>query len=176
MSPRTVANLSRWIIGVAMITKGAAMLVKSAAGSSDGGYAGAMAYALLSFALIILGLLLIARDITQWITTPIWRFISGIIFPDEKFERPRVNYALPRGYRQRFRPEDAIEHYLDIIRHHPQELDAYLECMEVMIETGDREGVERLLATARKKLRSAAARKQVAAHHASLTTPKPVTD
>ena len=92
---------------------------------------------------------------------PIWRFITGIVFPDDKFDRPPVNYALPRSYRERRRLDDAIEEYLKIIRYHPQELPAYLECMEVMIETGDHAGAQKVRATGMRKLRSAEARRAV---------------
>jgi hypothetical protein len=160
MSKETALILVRWIIALTLITKGALMLLQST-GGAGGGIAGAAGYGLFAFALAITGVLLIARELTAWVSAPIWRFITGIVFPDDKFDRPPVNYALPRSYRERRKLDDAIEEYLKIIRYHPQELPAYLECIEVMIETGDRAGAEKVRATGLKKLRSAESRREV---------------
>ena len=160
MSKEIALTLVRWIIAVTLIAKGALMLLHSA-GGRGGGFAGAAAYGLFAFALAITGVLLIARELTTWVTAPIWRFLTGIVFPDEKFDRPPVNYALPRSYRDHQRFDDAVEEYLKIIHHHPQELPAYLECIEVMVEAGDREGARKVGAAGLRKLRSSEARREV---------------
>jgi len=160
MSRQTALLLARWVIALTLIAKGALMLLQSA-GNGGGGFAGAAAYGLFAFALAIAGVLLISRELTTWVTAPIWRFLTGIVFPDEKFDRPPVNYALPRSYRNRQRFDDAIEEYRKILHHHPQELPAYLECMEVMAEAGDLPGAQKVRATGLRRLRSPEARNEV---------------
>ncbi len=161
MSKHTALALIRWVVALTLIAKCALTLVRTADGEGES-FAGAMASALLAFAAGITGLLLIVRDLAPWLSAPIWRFVTGIIFPDDQFDRPPVNYALPRSYRERHRPGDAIEEYLKIIHYHPQEHPAYLECIELMIETGDLAGAEELRAKGLKKLRSPEARSQLA--------------
>ena len=172
MSKTTALILVRWIVALTLIAKGALMLWSSAVGGG-GGFAGAAAYGLLAFALVISGILLTTRELVPWASAPLWRFITGIIFPDDKFDRPPVNYALPRSYRERRRPEDAIQEYLKIIRHHPQELTAYLECMEVMIEAGDLHGAQKVRATGLRKLRSAKARQELSGKLGSMPEAAP---
>lgn len=171
MSKESALILARWIVALTLIAKGALMLLQSAGGAgggAGGGVAGAAGHGLLAFALAITGVLLIARELTTWVTAPIWRFLTGIVFPDEKFDRPPANYALPRSYRMHGRNDDAIEQYLKIIHHHPQELPAYLECMEVMIGAGDHAGARKVGATGMRKLRSPEARREVEEKLASL--------
>ncbi len=129
---------------------------------------GGAAFALFGFALIITGVLLVARELVPWASAPLWRFITGIVYPDDKFDRPPVNYALPRSYRERHRPDDAIEEYLKIFQYHPQELAAYQECIEVMLEAGDLDGAQKVRATGMRKLRSAEARGELKAQLDSL--------
>jgi hypothetical protein len=167
MSKETTFILIRWIIALTLLIKGSLMLA-GAAGGEGGGFAGAAAYALFAFALIISGALLTTRELVPWVSAPIWRFITGLVFPDEKFDRPPVNYALPRSYRQQQRFDDAIEEYLKIVHHHPQELAAYLEGMDAMVQAGDVEGAHKLGATGLRKLRSEDARDQVKARMESL--------
>ena len=160
MSKQTALILARWVVALTLIAKGVLILSRMA-GAEGGDTLGTAAYSLFSFAAIIAGVLLAVPELVPWASAPVWRFLTGIVFPDDKFDRPPVNYALPRGYRERRRPDDAIQEYLKIVHYHPQELPAYLECMEVMIEAGDISGAENVRATGLRKLRSAKARREL---------------
>ena len=114
MSKETAFILIRWVIALTFLIKGSFILA-GAAGGEGGGFAGAAAYAMFAFALVISGVLLTTRELVPWVSAPIWRFITGLVFPDDKFDRPPVNYALARSYRQQQRLDDAIEEYLKIV-------------------------------------------------------------
>jgi hypothetical protein len=165
MTGKTKLIVIRWLIGLGLFGGGFVMLTAASDSSSvDKGHSNAVAQAgvaLVALGLVIAGSILIGRDLAEWISTPVWRFITGIVFPDEHLDRPPVNYRLARRYREERRDDEAIEQYLNIIHHHPQELPAYLECIEVMIEAGDLEGAERVRATGLRKLRSAEARREL---------------
>ncbi|MEZ0275252.1 MAG: hypothetical protein ACAH88_10130 [Roseimicrobium sp.] len=160
MSTKTAIIIARWIIGVCLVLEAAVYLVK-AAGVSTGGYATATTYALVAFGLGITGLLLMAPEMVPWLSAPVWRFITGIVFPDDKYNAPPVNYALPRSYHRRLRHEDAIEEYFKIIRYHPQEQVAYVECIKVMLCIDDLQGARKVLAEGLRKLRTREARGQL---------------
>jgi hypothetical protein len=157
MSTKTAIILARWIIGVCLVLEAAVYMVK-AAGVTSGGYAVATGYALLAFGLGITGLLLMAPEMASWLSAPVWRFITGIVFPDDKYHAPPVNYTLPRSYHRRLRHKDAIEEYFKIIRYHPQEQVAYVECIKVMLSIDDLRGARKLLAAGLRKLRTKEAR------------------
>jgi len=162
MSKETAFILIRWVIALTFLVKGALLLVGTA-GGEGGSFAGSAANALFAFALIIGGVLLSTRELVPWVSAPIWRFITGLVFPDDKFDKPPVNYALARSYKQQHRVDDAIEEYFKIVYHHPQELAAYLEGMEVLCEAGDLPGAHKLGATGLRRLRAKDARKEVKA-------------
>jgi hypothetical protein len=167
MSKTTALSIARLIVALTMIAKGALMLVKTASAES-GSYGSAMASSLFGFALAITGVVLAAPELVMWAASPIWRFITGIVFPDDQFDRPPVNYALPRSYRGRLRSEDAIAEYLKITHYHPQQLTAYKECLEVMFEVGDLQAARKLRARGLRKLRSSEARRRLSQHYDSL--------
>jgi len=160
MSTKTALMLARWTIGVLMVVQGAAILVKTG-GGSFGGMGPSLLSLMLAFGLAVSGLVLIAPELVSWVSSPLWRFITGIIYPDEKYKAPPVNYALPRSYHQRLRHEDAIEEYLKIIRYHPQEQAAYVECIEVMLFTHDLHGARKVMAQGLRKLRTKEAQRQL---------------
>jgi hypothetical protein len=160
MSSQTARILARWTIGILLVVKAALVLTKTA-GGSDGAYMTALPPLLLAFGLGVTGLILMAPELVPWISAPVWRFITGIIFPDEKYSAPPVNYALPRSYSQRFRDEEAIQEYLKIIRYHPQEQAAYVECIEVMLRIHDLHAARKLMAEGLRKLRTEESRNQL---------------
>lgn len=67
------------------------------------------------------------------------RLCSGIFFPSEEFSKPPLSYRLARRYRDEKRYEDAARQYRKIIRHYPDEADAYVELLDVARQMGDRD-------------------------------------
>jgi len=160
MSTQTALTLSRWVIAVLLLVKGALVLANTAGGAHGSDFS-ALPYLLVAFGFGITGVVLMAPELVPWASAPVWRFISGIIYPDEQFKAPPVNYTLPRSYHQRLRHEEAIEEYQKIIRHHPQEQTAYLECIEVMLHLNDIHGAKKVLAEGLRKLHTQEAKREL---------------
>lgn len=94
--------------------------------------------ALMGLALVLAGAILIARPLAQWIVTPFVR----MLFPEDHNYTPPPLYSLARHYCKQGRFEEAIRQYHKILKHHPQEIEAYLELVQLLLILGQRAEAE----------------------------------
>jgi len=87
---------------------------------------GAAPYVIFSLVCFIASILLLIPETVK----PTCHYLSGrivaFVFPDHKFSKPALTYALARRYIELERYEDAIQEYAKIIHYYPAETEAYL--------------------------------------------------
>jgi len=87
---------------------------------------GAAPYVIFSLGCLIAAILLLIPETVK----PTCHYLSGrivaFVFPDHKFSKPALTYALARRYIELERYEDAIQEYAKIIHYYPAETEAYL--------------------------------------------------
>lgn len=71
------------------------------------------------------GSVLIWSDVFRLATLPLTALIDSLIFPRAKLARPLLNLKLPAHYLAEGRHEEALEEYRKILKHHPDETEAY---------------------------------------------------
>jgi tetratricopeptide (TPR) repeat protein len=64
-------------------------------------------------------------EIFRVATKPFLLLIDQVFFPGGKLERPFLNLKLPAHYIDEGRYEEALEEYLKILKHYPDEKEAY---------------------------------------------------
>jgi len=94
--------------------------------------------------LMIAGVACIAPELIYWISMPFQAVFNSIFFPGTR-EIPPPDYNLTRVYREQERYDEALEAYFRILKHHPQELLAYLEGIETAFDAGVPEKAHKLL-------------------------------
>ena len=119
----------------------------------------ALVGSIFGFAALIAGVVCLAPELVPAIASPIARFFSGFVFPDETGTAP-LDYTLARFYAKNGRLVEALEQYFKILENYPQELAAFCEGLEVARSTGDAEAAERLAKMALRKLKDPAAREE----------------
>jgi cell division protein FtsW (lipid II flippase) len=92
-----------------------------------------------SMLLFLTAVLLVAPDtavkIAEWIAKP----FADLFYPSDEFEKPPLSYLLARRYSQERRVDAAVQEYEKILFYYPEELDAYLELIELAQRVGDEE-------------------------------------
>lgn len=73
----------------------------------------------------LLGAALIWADVFRLATLPLTALIDALIFPRTKLSRPVLNLKLPAHYLNQGRYEEALAEYRIILKHHPDEAEAY---------------------------------------------------
>ncbi len=132
----------RWLLAACcMIGSAKFMVMGLIAGlSSQPGAGGAVAAwpVLVSFALFLVTVFLIAPETAlraaEWCARP----FTNILFPSDEFSKPPLSYKLARRYRDEHRWEEAATQYRKIIRYYPEEKDAYMELFDVADALGDK--------------------------------------
>ena len=104
---------------------------------------GAAPYVIFSLVCLILAILLLIPDTVK----PMTRYLSGImtafIYPDHKFSKPSLSYALGRRYIELERYDDAIQEYAKIIHYYPDEIEAYLGMISASSLAGETQLAEK---------------------------------
>jgi tetratricopeptide (TPR) repeat protein len=92
---------------------------------------GVAGYFILGFAALLTVLLLLSPEVI----IPICKFFSRpftyIFFPEDKFDKPPLNYTLARRFAVQMRYSDALEEYKKILYYYPKEMDAYREIISI---------------------------------------------
>ena len=60
--------------------------------------------------------------------------IESIIFPGTKFNKPTLNLKLPASYVKEGRYKEALEEYRKVLKHYPDETEAYDEAIWLYTE------------------------------------------
>lgn len=111
---------------------------------------GAAPYVIFSLVCFIASILLLIPETVK----PTCHYLSGLIvsfiFPDHKFSKPSLSYALARRYIEQSRYDDAMQEYGKIIHYYPGEIEAYLG----MISASSLAGETQLAEKYKKKLKA----------------------
>lgn len=107
---------------------------------------------LLAAVAFLSGAVLIWSDLFRLATLPLTALIDSLIFPRAKLARPVLNLKLPAHYLTEGRHEEALEEYRKILKHHPDETEAYEKAVWLEVSVFQRP------AAAEKLLRRAARR------------------
>lgn len=127
------ALIARWLLAVALLY-GAYWFANRALlyeGFSALSYLLAFAVQLISSAILI------APELAHCLGGIIFKPLVSIFLPDEKFFRPPLSYILARKYAQDKRYQDAVQEYLKIIKHYPDEREPYEEIIRIATFVGD---------------------------------------
>lgn len=107
-------------------------------------------YVIFSLVCFIASILLLIPETVK----PTCHYLSGLIvsfiFPDHKFSKPSLSYALARRYIEQSRYDDAMQEYGKIIHYYPGEIEAYLG----MISASSLAGETQLAEKYKKKLKA----------------------
>jgi hypothetical protein len=157
MKSRVFRVVARWGFGLALELWAFRKLYEPSNGS--GGTLSLFAGCLFGFAALISGAFFFLPELAALIGSPVARFFSGFVFPEETGKAP-LDYTLARFYAKNGRLAEALEQYFKILENYPQEIAAYREGLEVARSTGDSAAAERLAKMALRKLKDPAAREE----------------
>lgn len=146
MTFRQILTAIRWMIGVALIgmliwnPMAMSLLIgklfpKIEWGNSD--YA-TVTHIFIAVATVIAAVICLREPLIAWVSYPIRNFFSNIFYPDEKVVPP-PNYNVATLYRDQDRLDEAVEVYLGILHHHPQEVLAYVEGIKTAFDASQPE-------------------------------------
>lgn len=128
-------KIARWILaGVVLLTSSWLM---AGALKMDG--LGAALPVIMSMALFVTFMLLIAPDTAFKLAELCARPFAELFYPSDEFEKPPLSYVLARRYSQERRLEQAVQEYEKILHYYPEERDACLELIELAQRVGDDE-------------------------------------
>ncbi len=139
------SHIFRWMLAIGLLGSAIAM-------AAHGYRILEFLWFLPAFLLAAVGIGLILKDVIHLAAAPFVSLVESIVFPRVSGGKPAPNYKLAAYYVEEERFADAIEEYRTIIRNHPGEKDAYLQLLELLIDQGQRDEAEKLLARARRKL------------------------
>jgi tetratricopeptide (TPR) repeat protein len=97
----------------------------------------AAAYLLIAFGALFAGVLLISPETVTRFCGYCSRILTGIIFPDAQYDKPKLSYILARTYSKQMRYSEAFEQYKKIIHYYPREKTAYIELIELLERAGE---------------------------------------
>lgn len=146
MTFRQILTAIRWTIGVVLIgmliwnPQAMSLLIgklfpKIDWGSSD--YA-PLTHIFIAVATVIVAVICLKEPLIAWVSYPIRNFFSSIFYPDEKIIPP-PNYNVATLYREQDRLDEAVDVYLGILHHHPQEVLAYIEGIKTAFDASQPE-------------------------------------
>ena len=158
MKARVFRVVARWGFGLALEFWAFRKFYRIFNGPPD--MMSALVGSIFGFAALIAGVVCLAPELVPAIASPIARFFSGFVFPDETGTAP-LDYTLARFYVKNGRSAEALEQYFLIVKNYPQEVAAYREGLEVARSIGDGAAAERLEKMARRNLKSPEAREEV---------------
>lgn len=100
----------------------------------------------------VLGVIIIWKPLFRLITHPIHLLIDSIFFPGGSLDKPLLNLKLPAYYIEEQRFEEARTEYRRIIKHYPNETEAYENLIWLELEIfKDGSEAKRLLRKARRR-------------------------
>ena len=97
----------------------------------------AFSYLLLAAAQLISSVILIAPELAHCVGGIISKPFVSLFLPDAKFSRPSLSYILARKFAREMRYQEAVEEYLQIIKHYPGEREPYVEIIRIANLAGD---------------------------------------
>jgi tetratricopeptide (TPR) repeat protein len=113
-----VFSVSRWLVGVGLL--GLAWHW----GTTEQEPINVMRLLLAAFTFFA-GVAVMWKPIFYFATRPFLAVIDGIFLPGGRLEKPVLNLKLPAHYLDEARYEEALEEYRQILKHYPDETEAY---------------------------------------------------
>ena len=82
---------------------------------------------LVASACLITGAIIVAIPVARLLAQP----ATGLFFPNDHFDKPQPIYGIPRTRRGKGLFEEAITEYEKLVEEYPEEIEAWIEMMEV---------------------------------------------
>ena len=124
---------------------------------------------------LLVSLLFIGPEMVEWALMPMYAWVDRLLLPSES-EPPPAAFKLARYYATLLRHEEACEEYAKIVRHHPEETDAYLEGIREAFLAGDAVQAKKFYRGAKRYLHTTQERQLLkgvyAARHEPTTSPE----
>lgn len=102
--------------------------------------------------LFVAGILFLWKTIFHLATRPLTRLVDSLFFPGGKLGKPLLNLKLPAYYINEGRYEEALTEYRKILKHYPDEIEAYEKTIwllhDVFQDTG---AAEKLIRQAKRR-------------------------
>lgn len=106
----------------------------------------------LSIPLFICGIIAVWKPVFTFMTRPFMLLIDSIFFPGGKFAKPLLNLKLPAYYINEERYVEALDEYEKILKHYPDETEAYERAIWLHSEIfHDRAAAEKLIRKAKRR-------------------------
>ena len=118
---------TRWFLA-AVCVLASAIAMAGALKNEGMGAAFPVIFSVLSF---VSAIILVAPETAVRVAELCSRPITSLIFPNDRFSKPPLSYALARRHRTMQQLDEALEEYKSIIENYPMEREAYVELMEV---------------------------------------------
>lgn len=96
-----------------------------------------------SVPLFLCGVVAIWKTVFHLFTRPLFLLIDSIFFPGGKLSKPVKNLKLPTYYLNEQRYSEALDEYLKILKHYPDETEAYERAIWLYAEIFDNPGEAR---------------------------------
>ncbi len=144
---------TRWFLAAVSLAISARLMVV-ALGIPSLSAAGSL---IMSVAAFLLSVLLIVPETAFRLAELCSRPITNLIFPSERFDKPPLSYQIARRYRTMQRLEEALAEYKEIIKDYPDELEAYVELIEVATKLGDDKARQKYEAVMERRFEAVAA-------------------
>lgn len=139
------ATLLRWIVGIAFFgLSGWAMMT---------GYENVRVSLMLSaIPLFVFGVIAIWKPLFALATRPLFLFVDSLFFPGGKLAKPTLNLKLPAFYINEGRYAEALDEYRKILKHYPDETEAYEKAIWLHLEIFEEpDEARKLLSRARRR-------------------------
>lgn len=105
-----------------------------------------------SIPLFAIGVIAVWKPLFKLLTHPLIAMVDGLFFPGGKLEKPTLNLKLPAYFIREGRYTEALEEYQRILKHYPDEVEAYEKSIWLHCEIfGDTDRAVRLLKRAEKR-------------------------
>jgi tetratricopeptide (TPR) repeat protein len=102
--------------------------------------------------LFLLGIVFLWKTIFYLATRPLTRMVDSLFFPGGKLAKPLLNLKLPAYYINEGRYEEALAEYRKILKHYPDEAEAYEKTIWLLHEIfEDPSGARSLIRRAKRR-------------------------
>ena len=177
MKMKQLITVIRWLLAAGLFYSayrnlGIAVAVDSEDVTGIAGGYNAIPKLITGIGIVVGAVACLAPELIEWGSMPFRALFNAVFFPGTR-ETPPPDYNLPRLYREQGRDDEALEGYLKILRHHPQELLAYLEGIQTAFECGNVETARKILRMGLHALPTPEVRDQVQRVFDSCETPLP---
>ncbi len=123
-------TLIRWLFGVGLLGLAYHFATK--------GYeSGNLSRVVGGAGLFLLGFAFLWKTIFHLATRPLMRMVDALFFPGGKLDKPILNLKLPAYLVNQGRYDEALAEYRKILKHHPDEVEAYEKAIWLLHEIFD---------------------------------------